>query len=399
MRTMIVTVGDVAAGGHCVARVDGEVYFVRHALPGERVRIEVTDRKKRFAFADAVEIIEPSPDRVEPPCPWAGPGKCGGCDFQHATHDAQLRLKTRVLIDQLTRLGGLDPARLEGLAVEPLPWEEGPLSWRTRMQYAVDAEGKAGLRRHKSREVVHIDWCRIASEPVRSAGVLSRNWKGGGKSIGAVGVVDSDDDELTVYTQLRRTSRPHHKSGPRTVHQRVGETEFELGFDGFWQVHPSAAETFLDCVLDFLRPREGEAAWDLYAGAGLFAVGLADAVGESGRVVAVENAKSSHTAANLADRKNAGAVDGDVAQTVPALGGVDIVVLDPPRSGAGPEVVAAMVEAGPRAVCYVACDAGALARDVKAFAEHGWEPTKMRAFDAFPMTQHFETIALFEPAE
>ncbi|HLU29926.1 MAG TPA: TRAM domain-containing protein, partial [Glycomyces sp.] len=105
---MIVTVGDVAAGGHCVARVDGEVYFVRHALPGERVRIEVTDRKKRFAFADAVEIIEPSPDRVEPPCPWAGPGKCGGCDFQHATHDAQLRLKTRVLIDQLTRLGGLD---------------------------------------------------------------------------------------------------------------------------------------------------------------------------------------------------------------------------------------------------------------------------------------------------
>src|SRR5690606_41906718 len=111
-------------------------------------------------------------------------------------------LKTRVLIDQLTRLGGLDPARLEGLAVEPLPWEEGPLSWRTRMQYAVDAEGKAGLRRHKSREVVHIDWCRIASEPVRSAGVLSRNWKGGGKSIGAVGVVDSDDDELPVYTPL-----------------------------------------------------------------------------------------------------------------------------------------------------------------------------------------------------
>src|SRR5690606_12825493 len=218
-----------------------------------------------------------------------------------------------------------------------------PLSWRTRMQYAVDADGKAGLRRHKSREIVHIDWCRIASEPARAAGVLSRNWKDGGKSIGAVGVVDSDDDELTVYTQLRRTSRPHHKSGPRTVHQRAGETEFELGFDGVWQVHPSAAEPFLDCVLDFLRPREGEAAWDLYAGAGLFAVGLADAVGESGRVVAVENAKSSHTAANLADRKNAGAVDGDVAQTVPALGGVDIVVLDPPRSGAGPEVVAAMV--------------------------------------------------------
>ncbi len=395
MRTMIVTVGDVAAGGHCVARVDGEVYFVRHALPGERVRIEVTDRKKRFAFADAVEILEASPDRIEPPCPWAGPGKCGGCDFQHATHEAQRRLKARVLTDQLARIGGLDAARLEGIEVEALPWDEGPLGWRTRMQYAVDPDGRPGLRKHKSRDVVHIDWCRIATEPVRSAEILSRNWKG----VGAVGVVDSDDEELAVYTQLRRTSRPHRKSGPATVHQRVGETEFELGFDGFWQVHPSAAATFLDCVLEFLQPQEGEAAWDLYAGAGLFAVGLADAVGTTGRVVAVENAKSSHTAANLADWKNAGAVDGDVAQTVPALGGVDIVVLDPPRNGAGPEVVASLVAAGPRAICYVACDAGALARDVKAFAGHGWEPTRIRAFDAFPMTQHFETVALFEPTD
>lgn len=397
MRTMIVTVGDVAAGGHCVARVDGEVYFVRHALPGERVRIEVTDRKKRYAFADAVEILDPSPDRVEPPCPWSGPGKCGGCDFQHVTHDAQLRLKTRVLIDQLTRLGGLAAERLAELEVEPLPWKEGPLGWRTRMQYAVDSGGGAGLRGHKSRDIVRIDWCRIATEPIRSADVLSRNWNRGGKGVGAVGVVDSDD-ELAVYTQLRRTSRPHHKQGPRTVHQRVGDLEFELDFDGFWQVHPGAAETFLECVLEFLQPREGEAAWDLYAGAGLFAAGLADAVGERGRVVAVENAKSSRTAANLADRKNAGAIAGDVAETVPALGGVDIVVLDPPRSGAGTDVVASLIEARPRAVCYVACDAGALARDVKAFAEHGWEPTRLRAFDAFPMTQHFETIALFEPA-
>ncbi|MCH7232637.1 TRAM domain-containing protein [Glycomyces sp. L485] len=391
---MIVTVGDVAAGGHCVARVDGEVYFVRHALPGERVRIEVTDRKKRFAFADAVEIIDPSPDRVEAPCPYAGPGKCGGCDFQHAAPEAQRRLKAHVLADQLTRIGGLDPARLEGLEVEELPWKEGALGWRTRMQYAVDADGKAGLRKHKSRDIVHIDQCAIATEPIRSAKVLARDWKG----LGAVGVVDSDDDKLAVYTQMRRTSRPHHKSGPKTVHQRVADLEFDLAFDGFWQVHPLAAETFLDCVLDFLQPREGESAWDLYAGAGVFAAGIAGAVGETGRVVAVENAKSSHTAANLAEWKNAGAIDGDVAETVPALGGVDVVVLDPPRSGAGADVVAAMVTARPRAICYVACDAGALARDVKTFAEHGWEPTRLRAFDAFPMTQHFETVALFEPA-
>ncbi|WP_335986856.1 class I SAM-dependent RNA methyltransferase [Glycomyces sp. MUSA5-2] len=390
---MIVTVGDVAAGGHCVARVDGEVYFVRHALPGERVRIEITDRKKRFAFADAVEVLDASPDRVEPPCPWAGPGKCGGCDFQHASPDAQRRLKAKVLFDQLTRIGGIDPALLEGVEVEALPG--GPLAWRTRMQYAVDEDGRPGLRKHKSHELVHIDWCRIASERLREADVLDRTWDG----MGAVGVVEADDEQLAVYTQLRRTARPHHKSGPKLLHQTVGDTTFEIGFDAFWQVHPAAAPTFLETALDFLQPREGESAWDLYAGAGLFASGLAAAVGDTGRVIAVENAPAARTAANLAAFKNAGAIDGDVASIAPDLGSVDLVVLDPPRAGAGPEVVVALGEARPRAICYVACDAGALARDASDLAIEGYALTRIRAFDAFPMTQHFETVALFEPVD
>ncbi|MCD0443840.1 TRAM domain-containing protein [Glycomyces sp. A-F 0318] len=392
---MIVTVGDVAAGGHCVARVDGEVYFVRHALPGETVRIEVNERKKRFAFADAVEVLEASPDRVEPPCPWAGPGKCGGCDFQHAAPQAQRRLKAKVLFDQLTRIGGVDPALLEGVEVEELPWPEGALGWRTRMQYAVDEAGRPGLRAHKSHTVVPIDRCPIATERIRESDVLAKQWDG----MGAVGVVDADDDELAVYTQLRRTARPHHKSGPRQVHQTVGGHRFEIGFDGFWQVHPAAAPAFLDCVLDFLQPREGESAWDLYAGAGLFAAGLSAAVGDTGRVVAVENAPASRTAANLAEYKNAGAIEQDVAAIAPDLGAVDLVVLDPPRSGAGPEVVVALGEARPRAICYVACDAGALARDASDLAIEGYELKRLRAFDAFPMTQHFETIALFEPVD
>lgn len=390
---MIVTVGDVAAGGHCVARVDGEVYFVRHALPGERVRIEITDRKKRFAFADAVEVLDASPDRVEPPCPWAGPGKCGGCDFQHASPEAQRRLKAKVLFDQLTRIGGIDPALLEGVEVEALPG--GPLAWRTRMQYAVDEDGRPGLRKHKSHELVHIDWCRIASERLREADVLDRTWDG----MGAVGVVEADDEQLAVYTQLRRTARPHHKSGPKLLHQTVGDTAFEIGFDAFWQVHPAAAPTFLETALDFLQPREGESAWDLYAGAGLFASGLATAVGDTGRVIAVENAPAARTAANLAAFKNAGAIDGDVASIAPDLGSVDVVVLDPPRAGAGPEVVVALGEARPRAICYVACDAGALARDASDLAIEGYALTRIRAFDAFPMTQHFETVALFEPVD
>ncbi|SDD35452.1 class I SAM-dependent RNA methyltransferase [Glycomyces harbinensis] len=392
---MIVTVGDVAAGGHCVARVDGEVYFVRHALPGETVRIEINERKKRFAFADAVEVIEASPDRVEPPCAFAGPGKCGGCDFQHATPESQRRLKAKVLFDQLTRIGGMDPKLLEDVEVEELPWSEGALGWRTRMQYAVDPSGRPGLRAHKSHDIIPIDKCSIATERIRESDVLTLKWDG----MGAVGVVDADDDQLAVYTQLRRTARPHHKSGPKQVHQTVDGHEFEIGFDGFWQVHPAAAPAFLACALEFLQPREGESAWDLYAGAGLFASGLSEAVGETGRVVAIENAASSRTAANLAAFKNAGAIEGDVAAIVPDLGSVDLVVLDPPRSGAGPEVVVALGEARPRAICYVACDAGALARDASDLAIEGYELKRLRAFDAFPMTQHFETIALFEPVD
>ncbi|MFC4336630.1 class I SAM-dependent RNA methyltransferase [Salininema proteolyticum] len=409
------TVDDIAAGGHCVARVDGEVYFVRHALPGEKVRINVLERKKKIAFADAVEILEPSPDRVEAPCQWAGPGRCGGCDFQHVEPGAQRRLKARVLTQQMERIGKVEPellaalAKAEGheeLTVEELPG--GPLRWRTRMQYAVGKDGRAGLRSHRSSNIVHIDDCLIASERISESDVLEKKWyRSSGKEsrgrrdnqIGAVGVVDSDEDDLSVYTQRSRTAATRLVKGPKEIFQHVGDHQFDMNYDGFWQVHPEAAGAFLDCVLEFTRPQSGEAAWDLYAGAGLYAAALADEVGRGGRVVAVENNEAARTAANLADFDNAGAIVGDVAATVGALGGVDVVVLDPTRAGAGREVVERVAEAGPRAVCYVACDAAALARDAQTLRGLGYDLTRMRAFDAFPMTQHFETIALFEKGE
>ncbi|WP_025272070.1 class I SAM-dependent RNA methyltransferase [Haloglycomyces albus] len=412
---MIITVEDIAAGGHCIARVDGDVYFIRHALPGEKVRIKELERKKNIVFADAVEIIEASADRVTPPCRWAGPGRCGGCDFQHVDPAAQRTLKSRVLVEQLTRLGKFDMELLDRLAtaedrsqvtVEELPG--GALHWRTRMQYAVGKDGRPGLRSHRSKNIVHIDECLLASDAIAESDILDKKWfranarRAHGRRdnlIGAVGVVESDAEELSVFTQRSRTSAPRLVEGPKRVHQRVGDEEFELDYDGFWQVHPHAADTFRTCVLDFLQPQAGEAAWDLYAGAGLYATGLADAVGDTGRVVAVENSAQAHTVANLQDFPNAGAIVGDVGDTVEALGSVDLVVLDPTRAGAGREVMEGIAQAGPRAICYVACDAAALARDARTLVDLGWEFSRMRAFDAFPMTQHFETIALFEKTE
>ena len=166
-------VSDVAHGGWCVAREPGgRVVFVRHALPGERVRARITDTTARFARAEAVEILQASPDRVEPPCPHARPDGCGGCDWQHATPEAQRRLKGEVLRQQLRRIAGLD----HDVTVEPLPGDSGGLGWRTRVRFSVGPGGAAGLLKHRSHEVVEIGACPIAHPLVNEAGVAGRRW-------------------------------------------------------------------------------------------------------------------------------------------------------------------------------------------------------------------------------
>lgn len=387
--TMIVDVDSVAHGGHCVARADGRVIFVRHALPGERVRIEVTERKKSYWRGDVVEVLRASPDRVAPPCRFAG--VCGGCDLQHVSQSGQLAWKTQVLREQLVRLGGLEPEAVAEVTVQPLAG--GPLGWRTRMQYAVDRRGRAGLREHRSTTIVDIDRCLIADDRIQGSDVLKRTWSGSN----VVGVVAAEDDQLSVYTQRDRRGKPRFVEGPTRVTQLAAGHFFDLAADAFWQVHPLSAETFAAKVADMLRPRDSEVVWDLYAGAGLFSAVLADAVGPDGRVLAVESDPADETGRNLADIPGAEAVSQRVESVIATLPAPDIIVLDPPRSGAGAEVVDAIAATDARAVCYVACDPAALARDLRRFGELGWGVERIEAFDAFPMTQHFETIVLLTP--
>ena len=169
------TVGAPAHGGHCVARLGGphgRVVFVRHALPGERVTAEITELHKGYLRADAVEIHEASPDRVEQPCPYARPGRCGGCDLQHVAGDAQRRWKEAVVAEQLRRLAGLTT----DVRVEALPGAAGLLGWRSRVRYAVDAADRPGLLKHRSHEVVAIDRCLIAHPAIQELDVLARTW-------------------------------------------------------------------------------------------------------------------------------------------------------------------------------------------------------------------------------
>jgi tRNA/tmRNA/rRNA uracil-C5-methylase (TrmA/RlmC/RlmD family) len=393
-----ITIGPVAHGGHCVARPDdGPVLFVRHALPGEKVRVEITEKKSGFWRADAVEILEPSPDRTAPPCPYARPGACGGCDFQHAVPPAQRELKAAVVREQLQRLAGVDLP----VAVGELPG--GQLGWRSRVQFTVADDGGLGFHRHRSSSVIPVAECPIAHPAINALDLPARKWDG----VGAVEAIATTGGDVAVLTRPAQSPGPrrgpahrHHAplqlvDGPEVLRETVDGREWRIDPAGFWQVHPAAPSTLVATVLELLDPQPRETAWDLYAGAGLFAAALAPRVH---RVAAVESDRRSVAAARraLGDLPNVRVVDADVRRALadPRWRSVDLVVLDPPRSGAGREVTSAIAERGPRAVAYVACDPAAFARDVATFAAHGYRLESVRGFDAFPMTHHVECVGL-----
>ena len=425
-----VEVGPPGHGGFCVARHEGRAVFVRHALPGERVVAVVTEggAKDSFWRADAVEILRPAEDRVEAPCEYAGPGKCGGCDWQHVAYEAQLKLKGQVVAEQLRRLAKVE----REVEVEEVG---SPFGWRTRVQFAVDEQGHLGFRKHRSHDVIVVEECLIASASVDEVGALQRDWPGM-ESVEVIAATGSTDRALVVTPQrgeqmpyvdadvkvsvLRGVSRNTHISGVQRIHGRPYVREvaegrtWRVSGSGFWQVHPAAPDVLTEAVLDFVEPAAGEIALDLYCGVGLFTAPLAEAVGEDGAVLAVELDRQAvrDAAHNLGFADGAeesaefpwvdlveGSVDEVLADDAYLPDRADVVVLDPPRAGAGRDVCGRIAELGPRAVAYVACDPAALARDVAYFAEAGYELTDLRAFDLFPMTRHVECVALLEPAQ
>ncbi|CAN5547465.1 class I SAM-dependent RNA methyltransferase [soil metagenome] len=380
----------IAHGGFVVARHEGVVVFVRHALPGERVVAQVTEGHEgdRFLRADAVEVLEASADRVDPPCRFSGPDACGGCDFQHVAVPVQRALKAAVVAEQLQRLAGLDVH----VTVEAVPLVERGgtgLGWRTRMQWAVTSYGGAGLRKHRSHDVVPVDACLIAHPDLPD--VTDTEWP---DATGVESLVSSTGERLRLVTTADGTT---YADGVQVLTEEAAGRTWQVTGSGFWQVHPSAADTLVAAVLAGLDPQPGERAVDLYSGVGLFSGALAEAVGLTGHVVAVESDATAVEDAteNLADLHQvslvADRVDRALASDV--IGPRDLVVLDPPRTGAKRDVVAGICALAPRAVAYVACDPAALARDVAFFAEHGYALTSLRAFDLFPMTSHVECVA------
>lgn len=400
------TIGAVAHGGHCVARLDGRVVFVRHALPGERVLARFTDAPEGAASwrADAIEVLEASPDRVPAAWPEAGAGGVGGGELSHVRLEAQRRWKSAVLAEQLNRLAKRDVQ----VEVEGVTGDDGRagLSYRTRIDLVADAQGRAGMHRHRSHEVIALEAMPLASTAVsdfaRHEGVFTRHWAPGSRievavpAAGGPGILLVDGVPGHAGRADRRPNARRSVTEVVTVGGR--ELRYRVAADGFWQVHEGAPAFLVEAMLAGAGEIAGARVLDLYSGAGLFTLPLAHAVGRTGSVVAVESDERAVRDARrtLHDHPQVDLDRGAVDRVLRARAGerVDVVVLDPPRKGAGRKVVELIASAGPQRVVYVACDPAALARDVAYFADHGYELDGLRAFDLFPHTHHMEAVAV-----
>lgn len=390
---------DIAHGGVSVARLDGRVVFVADAIPGERVVARISDDSKaKFWRADTVRVLEPSPHRRPHVWPEAAlerdpADRPGGADFGHIAVGHQRELKAQVLRDALRRM-----ARLEHeVEVAPLPGEPDGTGWRTRERLHVDAEGRVGPYAARSHRVIPVAGLPLATADVRTAAPLDERMPGA--------------ESVQVLAPTHGGARlVIDRQKPTVIRERVGDREFRVDDTGFWQVHAAAPAALTAAVqeaidADAFDPRAANL--DLYGGVGLLAAAVGDRFGPTVRITTVESdaRATEHAQENLADWLGATAVTARVEHWVRGLADASAaererlaagtVVLDPPRSGAGREVLERLAGVRPAQLVYVACDPVAFARDAGILGEQGYRLDRLRALDLFPNTHHVEAVGVF----
>jgi tRNA/tmRNA/rRNA uracil-C5-methylase (TrmA/RlmC/RlmD family) len=397
---LILTTGAPANGGSCVAHLDGQVVFVRYALPGEKVRARVTREADAYLHADAVEILDASADRIESLCPIAGPDGAGCCDLAFASPEAARRIKGAVVANQLERLAGYQARELQAERVGT----GDPTGWRTRVRLGVGHRGRIGFRRHHSNEISTAPDCGQLP-PGMLDSVRDRTWPAGAE----IHVVIDDDGQRHVVRagpwegRRRGFARPNIEvvEGSRDSVQRVGDRTWHIPVTGFWQSHRDAARVYSELVGCWAGLERGMTAWDLYGGAGLFAAVLADGVGEIGQVLTVDMGKAASRAASraLSDLPQVQVINASVRKVLAGLRErADVAVVDPPRKGAGREVVNLLADAGVPRIIHVGCEVASFATDLKRYLAKGYQLEELRVFDAFPLTHHVECIAVLSAA-
>lgn len=430
---MRVTIDSLAHGGDAVARLDdGRVAFVRGGCPGDVAEIEVTADRGRHVEARVASLLEPSTDRVEPPCPYFG--VCGGCQWQHVSMPAQHSAKARIVTDALARIGGLS------VDVAPTVASPEPYGYRNKVEFVAE-ESTGGLRLglHKLGDpaIVPVDRCLLLPPAVQDAprsleGAL-RYLSGRHGSLGLRRVAlrtsrATGDVEVALWTdpgpfprqmaakaisdavgakgvvrvlvkgleKERRVTGVEVLTGRGNWTERLAGERIAVSAPSFFQVNTGAAESLVASVLERLSPEENDRVLDLYSGVGTFTLPLAARASE---VVAVE--ASRHALADL--RRNldragvyADVVGGDVSRELPTLGTFDLAVVDPPRTGLHPDALDALAATAARRIVYVSCDPATLARDAARLNAAGYRVANVEPHDLFPQTYHIESVALFE---
>jgi tRNA/tmRNA/rRNA uracil-C5-methylase (TrmA/RlmC/RlmD family) len=387
-----VEIEKVAHGGHFIARHEGAVIFVRHGIPGEVVEVQITGLDKSFARADVVAVIEPSPMRQVAPCQYAG--SCGGCDFQHIEISHQRQLKSDVIAEQFARI-----AKMEiDVEVEEV---SAPLHWRTRFAASTNKRGDAGFKGARSNSVIPISSCPVLI-PEIDFPTLPFDRIGEDQRI-EVAFDSSGNRTVAVMNQrLERNSEravPTIVEGDNQLHYSVKDFNYQVSQSSFWQSNINAPDKLVEAVLEFAEFKAGDHLLDLYGGVGLFAGAALPILGPGGRIDIVEGSSSatSDARANFNGAENVFIHTGDVVKELKKFKRADVIVLDPPRTGAGKPVIESAVQLKARAIIYVACDPAALARDTGYLNDAGYHLEDIRAFDLFPMTHHIESIALYTP--
>ena len=376
-------IGEIANGGHFLARYKNQVIFVRHAIKGEIAKVKITFINSKLAFGDAIEIINPSKDRVVSPCKYSKPGGCGGCDFQHISISKQVDFKKKIIQDQFNHIAKISITP-DFISTEP----SNGLNWRTRLDLTISENGKVGLNVYRSNIVVEIAKCEIALKNINSSGLFSKKWKREGR----LKVSYSSGNNINI-SQLGEKI-----FGSDKLKEFVEDKTYTISPQSFWQSHKNAPLLLLQQVIKLADIKIGDKICDLYGGAGLFTLPMSKLTKENGEVHLIERDYSciQDSRKMFQNFKNIFIHHGKVEQKLGSIKKIDIIVLDPPRNGASKQVINQMIDKKPKSIIYVSCNPSTLARDTKILLNNNYILDKIIGLDLFPMTHHIECIASFK---
>ncbi len=394
-------------GGETMGRLpDGRAVFVPFGLPGEKVRVRLTEEKKNFARGEIVDILEPSKDRIQSRCRHFG--ECGGCHYQNLPYEKQLSAKMDILIDQLRRIGKIENPPVQPMTACPTPW-----NYRNHVQFSLDkTTGKLGFQAPGSNKVVPVSECHLPApaiddfwhqlefEPETDVERVSLR---AGKDDDLMLVLESDSPEAPELEIEAGISIAHVYedsaviiAGNDHIVINVLGRDFKVSAASFFQVNTVMAEKMVEHLLAYLPVSASTTLLDVYCGVGLFSAFFAS---KCGRVIGIEASESSceDLAVNLDEFENVELYEGFAEDVIPHLEAEpDIVLVDPPRAGLDKSAVDGILKLSPSLIAYVSCDPSTLARDSARFINGGYKLREVTPFDLFPQTYHIESISIFE---